>query len=874
MAPNLHLLVLLCAAPPCPPEAAEAVEAGWRAYRADSIRVAAGRFAQADRLCENNLDAKIGLGYALLRLNRVSGADSLFELVARRDSTNGDAWDGLTLTRWRQGDRDGTLRAARRAIRLHPGNDATRGILASLDPDWERRTVRSQPPRPATLRVDARTRGDYFEVPAERGRWQRIYLNGVNMGVALPGKYPSEFPPDSLTYAAWFALIAGMHANTVRLYTILPPAFYRALAAWNTANPLAPLRLIHGVWTELPPEHDFNDRAWEAEFRQEMRRVVDLVHGNADIPVRAGHAGGRYDADVSRWTLGYIIGREWEPFAVKAFEARFDSRRADYLGRFLATRQGLHIDAWMAAQCDYLLGYEVDTYNTIRPIAYTNWPTLDPLYHVTETSAAEEAVLRRQVGRTTPSDSKEYENDAIGLDAMLTRPTARNPAGWFASYHAYPYYPDFMQYDPEYSRASSREGRSNYFGYLRRLKRHHRAIPLLLSEYGVPSSRGNAHLQPQGWHHGGHDERAMAAINARLTREIRESGAAGGIIFAWIDEWFKKNWIVIDYEIPLENTRQWHNVMDAEQNYGILGMYAGDPLTRPRLGGDAARWRALTRIAGEAVPRPGDAGVLRIGSDESFVYLALEIPDAAGRAFPWREREILIALDTYRADRGQRALPGGVVRSDIGFEFIARFRDSTDAELRITPEYNPYVGGDAIVAGDAYGRFARRPITSVTREDGRFDSMFVITNRTRIARDGKFYPARGINRGRLRYGTEDRSTLADWYWDRSAGMLQVRLAWNLLNVSDPSTRTVLYEESGTHEIGTRTSDGFRIGAVVLRRGTATSVHGALPAAGRDGRWRADQFTTWTWEPWTTPRYHQRLKPVYDSLKSVWGRKGN
>ena len=71
------------------------------------------------------------------------------------------------------------------------------------------------------------------------------------------------------------------------------------------------------------------------------------------------------------------------------------------------------------------------------------------------------------------------------------RPTSRNPAGWFASYHAYPYYPDFMLYDPGYDRARSREGRSNYFGYLKELKRHHAGMPLVISEYGVPSSRGN-----------------------------------------------------------------------------------------------------------------------------------------------------------------------------------------------------------------------------------------------------------------------------------------------------------------------------------------------------------------------------------------------
>ncbi|HMV34230.1 MAG TPA: hypothetical protein PKA50_19090, partial [Gemmatimonadales bacterium] len=103
MAPNLHALLVLCAtlqAPPCPPEAGRLVAAGWIAYRSDSIAVAAARFREADRLCDGQLDAKVGLGYALLRQDQAGAADSLFALVTRGDSLNGDAWDGLVLTRW------------------------------------------------------------------------------------------------------------------------------------------------------------------------------------------------------------------------------------------------------------------------------------------------------------------------------------------------------------------------------------------------------------------------------------------------------------------------------------------------------------------------------------------------------------------------------------------------------------------------------------------------------------------------------------------------------------------------------------------------------------------------------------------------------
>jgi len=106
-------------------------------------------------------------------------------------------------------------------------------------------------------------------------------------------------------------------------------------------------------------------------------------------------------------------------------------------------------------------------------------------------------------------------------------------------------------------------------------------------------------------------------------------------------------------------------------------------------------------------------------------------------------------------------------------------------------------------------------------------------------------------------------------------VLEVRLPWGLLNVSDPSTGTVLYEEKEGDEIGTAKTDGFRIGvAVIGTRMTPAgepALIGALPVPGVDGQWRVNQFTTWQWPLWTVPRYHQRLKPVYDSLRAIWGR---
>jgi hypothetical protein len=128
------------------------------------------------------------------------------------------------------------------------------------------------------------------------------------------------------------------------------------------------------------------------------------------------------------------------------------------------------------------------------------------------------------------------------------------------------------------------------------------------------------------------------------------------------------------------------------------------------------------------------------------------------------------------------------------------------------------------------------------------------------------------DRGRLLYGTEAGSTLSDWYLDQAAGLLELRIPWDLLNVTDPSTRTLLFDRGTAGGFGTVPAEDFRVGVVAYRKGGRPAVVGALPELEAEV-WRAKDFTKWRWAGWTEPRSHARLKPVYDSLRSVWNPAG-
>src|SRR6266550_1128403 len=123
------------------------------------------------------------------------------------------------------------------------------------------------------------------------------------------------------------------------------------------------------------------------------------------------------------------------------------------------------------------------------------------------------------------------------------------------------------------------------------------------------------------------------------------------------------------------------------------------------------------------------------------------------------------------------------------------------------------------------------------------------TKRWRIGRDGQTFPARGVNRGRLRYGRALSTTLADWWVDRAAGLIEVRLAWGLLNVTDPSSRHVL-RRIGPHEtFETAVTDGFRFGVATIARGNG-ELRIWMPAR-----------ATYAWPTWEEPVWHERLKPA-------------
>ncbi len=800
---------------------------GWCQLRLQNVEEAQRAFERVLQAQPGHPEALSGLGYVALRSNLLEKAEGYFRQALAAKTDHLDALTGLALALFRSHRLTAAREMAERALALDPKNatalDLKERLLLEEEPEAPY-PARSPLRRPEALQCDYRAGKHYFEVGEQR---KPVFLQGVNLGPALPGRHPSQFPQSRQVYREWLEQMVDMGCNVVRVYTILPPGFYQAFWDYHQQPGRPPLWLVHGVWAEEPPAGNYLDADYDHEFRQEIEQVVDLLHGQRDLERRPGHAWGSYTADVSPWVLAFLLGREWEPYTVEAFNRRYPGLR--FQGTYLRSApQASPMEAHMAALCDHLIDYEMKRYHAQRPVSFTNWPTLDPLHHPSEATRAETSAILAARGEYNPVRSREYDNDAesISVANLIEQPAFQ--AGLYASYHAYPYYPDFMLHRP-----------GRYASYLQDLKAFYGERPVLIAEYGVPSSRGNCHLQPDGMHHGGHSEAGQGEVDAELTRQIWQQGCAGAIVFAWIDEWFKKNWLVIDREIPLERNRLWLNYLDAEQNYGMLAMRPGER-GRYSLQGLDSEWTG-----------PPLAERFWCDSDEGFLYVRWDLDRPLGEA------PVQIGINTVDKEGGEHLLPAldgeGPVEVEPGLEFLLTF-DEQQGQLKVARDYRPYVEvagppslGSALVANPQMLPRARR--------EGAFEPLLVEGNRARLGRDGRTYPALRQDWGRLLKGclggdAASRDSRADWNYQPANRRLEVRLPWGLLSVTDPSSRRVIYEPWEASSIDTTVTPGFTF--VLRQRGGAPRT-----------------TPLYTWAGWEQPRYHGEVKQAFRAMQAMF-----
>jgi hypothetical protein len=669
----------------------------------------------------------------------------------------------------------------------------------------------------------ARTEGKAFSIYSQ-GQWRKSFLKGVNIGAGKPGYFPGELAITKVEYLRWFQQIGEMNAEVIRVYTTMMPQFYDALLEYNS-RAAKPLWVLHGVWLpeELIAKHKTAyaaDDIMTKQFTRDAKDLVDVIHGNKSLPPQAGFASGTYRSDVSRWVIGWIMGIEWDPYFIAETDAEFPDRRV-YKGRFLGTEGASPFEAFLCRVCDETVAYEVDKYKMMRPIAVNNWPTADPLKH--------------------PNEPYEMEDICV-LDIEHIVATQAFHAGWFASFHIYPYYPDFINFDLRYTKFYDSDARVNtYRAYLRELMSLY-TVPVLVAEFGVPASRGMAHRAPySGYNQGNHSETEPGLIDVHLLNDIYREGYCGAIIFIWQDEWFKRTWNTMDLDVP-DARPFWSNYQTNEQNFGILAFDPGVARTICHVDGDLSDWKDDTPIA------KGTGISVYAKGDERYFYLA-----AAIAGFTPDRDSLLFALDTIPG-QGNTGLAGTDIRLAQPVDFLVRINRKDNSRVLVDAYYDPYY----YLYGELNPYLPKVPSNGVKGRGVFNPVMLALSRQVKLPESKVTIPFSGYETGLLRFGDSNPEhpgfdSLADYY--AKPGIVEVRVPWQLLNVMDPSHSKVLADLYASKGVKEQESKTWMIGAGVLKNGATGGISiGMKP---------------WTFAGWKLPTYHERLKESYYILRDAF-----
>lgn len=725
---------------------------------------------------------------------------------------------------------------------------------------------RYSPPDPQA--IDCRVTDGTFQTRHDGDEWEDLLVHGVNLGMGKPGHFPGDAAITKSEYARWLEGISEMNANVIRTYTLHPPGFYEALADHNEDRE-DPLFVLHGNWIAEPALAEAGD-AFDEEvveiFRDGLEEIIDAVHGDLEAPERVGHASGEYRADVAPYMLGYVIGIEWPPEVIEETDEENEGI-GDYDGEFIGTENATPFEHWLAERLDETAAYEHENYDDARPLSFTNWPTTDHLDQPAEPLA---------------------EENLVDVTANHHRTTDAFDRGLFATYHVYPYYPDFLNYEEEYVEYVTEAGeRSSYRGYLEDLiaESDH---PVVIGEFGVPASRGKTHSHVYGFDQGYHTEREQGEITVTLYEHLVAADTLGGLVFTWQDEWFKRTWNTMDYMNP-DRRPFWSDVQTCEQMFGVLGF---DPGEEPgyTLSGTPEEWEGATSLNDDPDPEPlvaradGHDGArtltgLEAAADERHLHLRLSYDDLS--ELDWDRANTLLFLD-LAPDQGNTEIPFGTgLETDRGVDFAVHLAGPDRSQVVVDAYYDVF-----------YYLYAERldELPEVEHagevDSGEFHQIELALNREiRIPSQDRTIEFESHDTGRLRFGNGDPESreydsLSDVHVAPNEDTIEVRLPWLLLNVRDPSSHEIiadLWEEG----LEGRTVDRISVAAVTYEpddpgvepelsadgdgEATVTDAIGDLS----EGRLEFGPRSTFEWEGWEEPSYHERRKESYGIVRDAF-----
>ena len=643
-------------------------------------------------------------------------------------------------------------------------------------------------------------------------KWQKFNIVGVNLNSIKPGNFSNDKVITEEEYLNWITIIDNMGANCIKVPDIMDNNFYNALYKFNQ-DKKDPIYVIQGIYfdeVDLKNGKDIQSEEIEEKFKKHIKLIIDSIHGNS-FDLNEDIKNEYYNTDISDYLIGYTLGIEFA--SNDLIYTELINNKESYNGKYFYTNNDASsFESYIAKMADYLVEYEYKQYKEQKLVGFigssNNYKELN--------------------------SSNQNEDNSIKdyINPNNINPKGKLKTGIFASYNLYPSY------------TNMNENQDNIEEYVNELKNTHK-IPIIIGEYGVPSSRNSADFNTDT-NKGYINEQEQGEILVDTYRTINDANIAGSFIFELQDSWQRTSWNTKELKI-LDRAPYWSDAQDYSQNFGLIAFDPSQADSKLYPDEKIDEWKNKNII------NKNEDISLSMRSDEKYLYFMLKSENTINLD----KQDIYVYLD-ITPNSGSTKSSQLNLNFDKPVDFIIEIKDRENAKVLVHEYYNYFS------LNQNKKEYQKRPdLISVQSDMDEFSPIYIETSPRMYVEDlKKIVESKKIETGKLVHGNsnplnENYNSASDFYVGND--YIEIRVPWSLLNFMDPSTKQIMDDIYKYFSAKPMIINEINVGVTIKEN--------------EEIKEKLDS-TKFKLNSWIKPNYHQRLKKSYYIIKDELNARSN
>lgn len=662
-----------------------------------------------------------------------------------------------------------------------------------------------------------RTNNGKIEIYVE-DKWENLIIKGIQINSFTPGYSRNKSGIEKIRVMKWLKQISEMNANVITIPNIQPPSFYNAIYEFNLNNP-KPIYVIH----EIPlyegailKHYDAYNQEIIKPLKKDIKKTIDVVHGNSLLLNNSRNHTGIYLKDISKYVLGYIIGTNTNAELITLTNINYPEV-SNYDGQYFISNDVSSFEVFITEVMDIAARYEVNKYNQLSLFSYLTSVDTDPLIHINELNFT--------------------KNANINLENIV--PVNNNNI--FSSYTFHPNAYDFMDYDEPYNNTEKDdEYNSVYYNYLKKINQHY-TIPVVISNFGIPTSRGMSKINIKGgFNRGNINEDNQGEQLVELLDYIYTSGSAGAVVYNWQDDWAQSTaFNILDDYLDGSSSTYWFDAQASDESFGIMSFDTGEIQRDIYIDGNFSDWNKITPLISEKDFE------LKVSSDTAYIYLMI-----GKKGLSLTDDKLYIGLDITPKSGSKNW--EDKLQFNIPVDYIIELLGYNESRILVHERYNLFN-----YLYKYYSNTIEKQDT-IPDKDSKIFSAIYLLNRKHfyLKEDDAIIPPVYYQTGKLVYGngnpkSDNYNSLTDF--NKEGDFIEMKIPWTLLNIKNPMKKTV--------------QDDFYINGV-KEQINIKDINIELSYHGKNKNLNLKPLS-YKIPSYKDVKYHSRLKKSYYYIQNYW-----